>query len=197
MANYLFVDCETNGLPLNFGAPISVVSNWPEVLQIAWVLTDSVGRIKESQGFIVDPKGRYKLDKQAAEVHHLTEDVLSTGTPLKEVLRAFVGSLGQAHILVAHNIEFDYPVIAAELCRYKQEPSLARMAAMQRICTMRSTIEYCGLPGKYGKPKWPKLPELYLKLFGREYVETHSAYPDVQALVECFWALKERKIIEV
>ena len=37
---YLIVDCETNGLPRNWRAPVTDFANWPRAVQIAWALYD-------------------------------------------------------------------------------------------------------------------------------------------------------------
>jgi hypothetical protein len=42
---YLFIDTETTGLPKNYKAPLHDLSNWPRLIQIAWLLYNSTGYI--------------------------------------------------------------------------------------------------------------------------------------------------------
>jgi hypothetical protein len=59
-----------------------------------------------------------------------------------------------------------------------------------------SSIDFCNLPGKYpGRPKWPKLEELYSSLFLKPMQQTHTALDDIRHTVECYNALKEKGII--
>ncbi len=37
---YLFFDTETTGIPKNRKAPISDSTNWPRLVQLAWLITD-------------------------------------------------------------------------------------------------------------------------------------------------------------
>jgi hypothetical protein len=59
---------------------------------------------------------------------------------------------------------------------------------------MKSTAEYCQIPGNYGY-KWPKLSELHYALFGKGFVEAHNAAADINATVKCFWRLKELGVL--
>ena len=54
---------------------------------------------------------------------------------------------------------------------------------------MESTINFCAIKGPYGN-KWPKLSELYYKLFRTDFKEAHNAIVDISATAKCFWELK-------
>jgi len=41
--NILFLDTETNGLPKDYQAPITDLANWPEIVSLAFVMTDEKG----------------------------------------------------------------------------------------------------------------------------------------------------------
>ena len=41
---YLFFDTETTGLPRNWKAPVTDLNNWPRMVQIAWILSDSFNK---------------------------------------------------------------------------------------------------------------------------------------------------------
>ena len=61
------------------------------------------------------------------------------------------------------------------------------------LCTMKSTIEFCKING-FNDYKWPKLQELYYKLF-KDTFDEHNALEDIRATSKCFWELKSRNII--
>ena len=60
--------------------------------------------------------------------------------------------------------------------------------------------ETTGVPRNYYSPvtdtnNWPRLEELYRKLFGRNFAGAHDAMSDIQATKECFFELKRRGIL--
>ena len=60
--------------------------------------------------------------------------------------------------------------------------------------------ETTGVPRNYYAPvtdtnNWPRLEELYRKLFGRNFAGAHDAMSDIQATKECFFELKRRGIL--
>jgi hypothetical protein len=72
-------------------------------------------------------------------------------------------------------------------------PSDAQLIrTLPHYCTMLESTTMCNLPGRYGKPKWPKLQELHKFLFGEEFTGAHSALDDVKATRRCYYAMKER-----
>jgi len=93
--------------------------------------------------------------------------------------------------VICHNTEFDLKVIWAELIRV-QMPDIFK--DKQFLCTMKSTTNYCRIPGPYGN-KWPKLEELYFKLFGEKF-EGHNSSGDVAATLKCYLKLIELGLIQ-
>jgi len=89
-------------------------------------------------------------------------------------------------VLVAHNMSFDEKIVGAEFLRVGMPNSIP---AKRKICTMESTTNFCAIDGPYGY-KWPKLSELYYKLFKTGFEEAHNAAVDITATVKCFWELK-------
>ncbi len=61
---------------------------------------------------------------------------------------------------------------------------------------MKSSTNYCKLPGSYGKYKWPKLGELYQILFHEDMGAAHTALQDIQNTAKCYFELKRLSIIE-
>lgn len=63
---------------------------------------------------------------------------------------------------------------------------------------MLSTVDFVGALNRWGKPgKWPTLTELHVKLFECEFEGAHDALDDVKAMVNCFFELKKRGIINI
>ena len=60
-------------------------------------------------------------------------------------------------------------------------------------CTMKESVSYCALP----KLKYPKLQDLYTKLFGKQFKDAHNAMADIQATFECFWELVKLGVIDL
>ena len=54
---FLIFDTETTGLPKDWNAPITDLDNWPRVVQLAWQIHDSEGKLIEVQDYIVYPDG--------------------------------------------------------------------------------------------------------------------------------------------
>lgn len=182
----LFFDTETTGIPRIYDAPTADLSNWPRLVQLAWLITDDAGAERKSAEFIVRPEG-FTIPTEAARVHGIsTERALREGVDLAGVLAEIVPDLEAAELLVAHNIRFDEKILGAELLR-AGHPDLP--AAKPRRCTMQESTDHCALPGNYGF-KWPRLQELHVKLFDAPFAGAHDALTDVRACARCYFELK-------
>lgn len=190
---YLVFDTETTGLPASRHAPASNVDNWPRVVQLAWEAFDLRGRKTGALCYVIRPDG-FKIPRDAERVHGISTSMAKrTGVPVVEVLSAFVEALGNASVVVAHNFKFDANVLGAEFHRLGVRD---QFRGKTHVCTMEAATEYCALPGPYGF-KWPKLPELYFRLFGKGVKETHDAAADVATCSKCFFALKRLGVVRL
>ena len=190
--SYLIFDTETTALPVDWNAPISNLDNWPRLVQIAWFHCDNSGNILTDSNYIVKPQG-FTIPEDATEVHGIsTEMAKSEGIDLKTVLIEFSKAISQSSFLVAHNLNFDEKIVGAEFLRVNVANQLPMIP---KICTMEMSTNYCKLPGKYGKYKWPSLSELHYKLFDEYFEEAHDAAVDVKACANCFFELKNRGVI--
>ena len=188
--NTLIFDTETSGLPTSYKASFSDVHAWPRIVEIAWIIIDSNLKPLSLSQFIVRPDG-FEISAGASSVHGITTSkAKAEGKPLRYVLACLAEDLSDADLLVAHNIDFDFPVVNCEFIRSNVQSS---MANKPRYCTMKSTADLCNIPGNYG-PKWPKLEELYRFLFSRTFSEAHRAMHDVQATTKCYLELRRRGI---
>ena len=190
---FLVFDTETTGLPANANAPVSDSDNWPRMVQIAWQLHDENGDLIENYDYIIKPEG-YDIPFNAQKIHGIsTEKALAEGHDLKTVLDQFNAVLADNPILVGQNIAFDIPIVGAEFYRKSIENHIADLPL---IDTAREGTNFCALPGGMGGGfKFPKLSELYEKLFGHGFDEAHNAAADVNATAQAFWELVRRNQI--
>jgi DNA polymerase-3 subunit alpha len=191
---FLIFDTETTGLPANYKAPLTDFDNWPRMVQIAWQLHDSEGKVTEVQNYIVKPVD-YTIPYSAEKVHGIsTEKAISEGKELKWVLTEFNKVLEKATFLVGHNVEFDVSIVGSE---YLREKITTTFFGLKTIDTKSESTEFCALPGgKGGKYKWPNLAELHQQLFKEGFSEAHNASADVVATARCFLELLRRGIIQ-
>lgn len=187
----MIFDTETSGLPDSYKASFSDVAVWPRIVEIAWIILDEVQNTVSANQFIIRPDG-FQISSGASSIHGIsTEKARLEGSPLRYVMACFAEDLSDVGRLVAHNIDFDFPVVNCELLRSEMPSTLL---SKEKYCTMKSTTDLCNIPGPYG-PKWPRLEELYEFLFAREFVEAHRAMHDVQATTECYLELLKRGIV--
>ena len=190
----VFFDCETTGLPMNYGAPVTDVNNWPRLVQLAWLVHDTEGNEIKVENRIIKPEG-FEIPLQASNVHGITtQEALDGGEDLKTVLLEFAKDMNDCSLLVAHNISFDRKIVGCEF--YRKEIGTF-IEEVQKLCTMHKSTSYCELPNPSGRGgyKWPKLQELHTKLFGSEFEDAHDALADIQATAKCYWKLKELGVI--
>lgn len=187
----LFFDTETTGKPKRYDAPVSDVDNYPRLVQLGYIVTDGDQTLLETE-ILIYPNG-FEIPEEASRIHGVTtERARREGLAIKHVLLDFVYWIGSVDLIVGHNVDFDVSVVGAEYWRlYESNP----FSGKKTICTMKSSTNFVGLPGKYGF-KYPKLSELYLKLFGMEMGAAHTALQDIQNTVKCYRALVDRGIIK-
>ena len=188
---YLFFDTETTGVPRDYKASASNTRNWPRLVQLGWIVTDEEGNVLSQGNEIVKPEG-FVIPADAARVHGITtERAQREGKPLREVIETFLKDAEQTKCIVGHNISFDQKVVGAELYRLGIPDTIS---TVKSLCTMQAGTDYCKIPGYYGY-KWPKLQELYHKLFGCDFEDAHDAMADITATKKCFFEMRKRGLI--
>lgn len=190
---YLFFDTETSGLPNNFNAPSSNTKNWPRLVQLSWIVTDDKGNKLKECNYIIRPEG-FRIPMEATRIHGISnQTAILKGVNIKKVLNEFMEDAGNSSLLIGHNLSFDKKIVGAELIRMGYLDTLKNKPS---FCTMESTVDFCKISNYTGYGyKFPKLQELYRKLFGQNFGNEHDASADVAATFKCFWELKKRGII--
>src|SRR5258706_14010402 len=191
---YLIFDTETTGIPHNKTAPITDLENWPRLVQLAWQLHDSRGKLLSQHCYIIRPEG-FDIPFKAEQVHGIsTKRALEEGHEINKVLDLFENDLAKTKVLVGHNIEFDINIIGAELIRSSLPTEV--FLSLQKLDTGIASTEFCQLQGGVGgKLKMPRLTELHEKLFGKRFEDAHDASYDVAATARSFFGLVSRKIV--
>jgi DNA polymerase III subunit epsilon len=184
-SRFLLVDCETTGLPRSRYFSPETIDDWPRLVQIAWGRSGSRGKLAEARCHIIRPEG-FRIPADATMIHGITHaHARRVGRDLGEVLDEFREEvIRPGTVLVAHNLDYDWGVLASEFVRLGKPLSVLEIPG---ICTMKSTTEVCCLPrpGGFGY-KWPTLDELHARLFGRSYEGIHDASRDLEACARCF-----------
>lgn len=188
---YLFFDTETTGLPRLRNAPPEDFSNWPYIIEIAWLLIDQDGLQVSGGHYIV--KQNVSIPKEATSVHHITTaDMLLKGVSPQEVYSEFIEAVEATEYIIAHNLDFDMPIIECELLRNGFNKILF---SKKQYCTMKGGKDFCTVYDRAGRIKNPKLSELFGKLyFDNPYLTfegTHNALADTNMLHRCFIKMKE------
>jgi len=193
MSKILFFDTETTGLPRNYKAPVEDINNWPSIVQLAYIMTNEYGDVILKNMSIVNP-GDVQISKNASETHGISEELAKQGVNNYYAIGDFYTMAKSSDLLVAHNYNFDSKVLMSEAHKLNRH-DYKLLIEQPSICTMLASTKYCAIPGNYGKFKWPKLQELYFNLFGEEFEGAHDALYDVEAMVKCYFKLKELEII--
>lgn len=131
--NCVVVDVETNG--------IIVDQHIPRIVQFAWSVLSLTSGSLARRSYVIYPAG-FSLDGGGRDrKHSITQDqALREGRPIAEVLSEFDADLLQFDVraCVAHNVEFDAPVISHEFTLNGLNSS--RFHALAKLCTMRDTV---------------------------------------------------------
>lgn len=162
--------------------------NTPRLVELGALLYDDK-KLYGKLELIVKPDG-FVILKAASDVHGITtERALEEGVPLAEAMDRFSKMINLADTIVAHNISYDYLVYRGECIRLGLDNL---MKDKKRVCTKELGADICKIPGNYGKYKWPRLDELYFKLFGEKFENAHSAIADIQATARCYFEIMDK-----
>jgi len=193
--NILFFDTETTGKPANYNASMFDLNNWPRVIQLAWQIGNQYGEILSEEKTLIRPDG-WVVPVEDFWIKHgySTENCLAEGLPMADVLDGFISDIisFNVNMIVAHNIQFDYHVLGAEMIRYKKTTG----RRMKQFCTMQFATPLCQIPGKIGF-KFPRLEELYRYLFNKDFDGAHDALNDVSACRESFFEMHKRNLFQL
>lgn len=187
---YLFIDTETTGLPTSNDAPYTHLNAWPRMVSVCWARFSGPSSKTLFRYYIIRPDG-FTIPREATLIHGITtEHARKEGIPLATALSQLAEEIAARppRLLIAHNMQFDRPVLLAEYLRATLDHPIG---PLRTHCTMVTTTELCRLPPfRNGQHKWPKLKELHYHLFGFEPSASHHAGADVLHCAKCFFRLQ-------
>jgi len=214
----LVFDVETTGLlpkPSRVGKPPSI-DEYPYITQLSFVLYDiAEKKILQTFDSYVQLPTNITISEEVTRITGITKEKCQGGRAIVEALLEFYKAYSICDGIVAHNLEFDEKLISIEIERNVEsivavEPrclSLFRdvfeeLKGIERYCTMKKGSALCNIlveptqDGKVARVKWPKLCELYVKLFQEPAPEgLHNAMVDVTTCLKCYLKMRHNTVI--
>ncbi len=167
----------------------------PKIVQFAWILwelKDWKFEKEKEVNILINPK--MPIPFGASQVHHIYDVDVKDKPYIEEKIDEIMSYINDSDVIIWHNIEYDEDIIKLELKRLKQE---YRYNPKQVICTMKTTVDFCALQGRWERLKYPKLWELHKKLFDKYFIWAHDALVDVEATLKCFVELVNKWVLEI
>lgn len=187
---YLIFDTETSGLPRNFSAPISDLENWPKILWLGFVLLNENLEIIRKGNYYINPEELILIN--VTKITGISDEIAEKyGNSIFEILTVFKDVARKAKFLVGHNLDYDYKVLSAEIKRNNFDFTLTRK---KRICLMKGSKKYVNKKDTEGELTFPRLSELFEKLYQENY-DMKNSNDDIEYAMKCFIKLKEKKVI--
>ena len=202
---YLFFDTETTGLPKSKIISPTTLDLWPHIVQFSYIIFDSeTNRIVKIKDCIIRVPDSVTISEENSNIHGITNEIsLTRGVSLQPVIEEFFEDINIVDHIVGHNVSFDINMVKVELNRLlldrdevvKFHKYLTVLNESNNIyCTMQESIELCAIEmkDKFGRPykKFPKLIELYKKMFNVTPNNLHNSLNDVIVCLRCFMKLK-------
>ncbi len=183
----LFIDTETSGLPKDWNS--SRLDQWPFIIQIAWSVYTRGGELVKSENHYIKDQN-IVIDPQSKKIHGISEELLEEkGEKRVKVLKKIYKDIKQYNpLVVGHWISFDIKMLTVGFRRAGIRNILEEVPL---YCTMLSNSHYV----RFSNNNYPKLDELYHKLFNMPMEGQHNAMGDVNATAACFFELVRRNEI--
>jgi len=204
----LVFDTETTGLPKTQIISPETLNTWPHIVQFSYIIFDTdLNKIVKIKDCIIKVPDDVVITEDNSKIHGITNEISMTkGVSLKPILEEFFEDLSAADHIVGHNVSFDINMIKVELNRFildtldvnevvNLHECLTVLKTSNNIyCTMQESIELCNIEmkDKFGRTykKFPKLVELYQKMFNVTPKNLHNSLNDVIVCLRCFIKLK-------
>ena len=183
----IFIDTETNGLPItkgfnNYYSPREIkYYNNSRMIEIGYLIYNNknekikeVSRLIKPDNFIIEN----------SQFHGITyEKASKEGEKIEDVLVELYNELLLCDTIIAHNINFDINIILSEAYRLKNIDLIKNIKSKKHTCTMKLSQQ---LMNVY---KSPKLIETYEFLFKKKIKQDHRALSDVIICANCYYKI--------
>jgi DNA polymerase III epsilon subunit-like protein len=193
MTRVIVFDVETTGLPSKYNAKVEELNVWPYVVQFSWIVYDIEEMdILKVEDHIIKLKNDMKIPSSSTKIHGITNEIMDDkGKSIEQVLYKFNEDILDCGLCVAHNLKFDKSMVLVESKRNNLDLSFDEKV---EFCTMLYGEKICNLKRLNYKneevSKYPKLIELYEKLFGETPTNLHNSLYDVLVCLRCFYKLR-------
>jgi DNA polymerase III epsilon subunit-like protein len=165
-------------------------------VQLSYLLYDTnLDKTLECDDNIIQLKASTELPIESVRIHGITRARMkSKGITIKQALDKFAKALGEADMIVGHNVQFDKNMILAEAHRHNRT---IKFKGKDEYCTMLYGVDVCKIK-RNGKAhfKYPNLSELYNHLFDETPQGVHDSMADVLFTLRCFLALNGRRKVQ-
>jgi DNA polymerase III epsilon subunit-like protein len=201
----LVFDTETTGLPKSKIISPTTLDLWPHIVQFSYIIFDSeTNRIIKIKDCIIKIPDTVTISEENSNIHGITNEITSRrGINIQHVIEEFFEDINNVDHIVGHNVSFDINMVKVELNRLllnsdeviQFQDYLTVLNESNNIyCTMQESIELCAIEmkDKFGRSykKFPKLVELYKKMFNVTPNNLHNSLNDVIVCLRCFMKLK-------
>lgn len=181
-------DTETTNLP-SFRAsnPFYNVA----MVDMAFIVVDNTTQnVLYTFSSIVNPSP-FKITRESYLKHGITEKrAQDEGIAPRRCLEKLMEVVNRSRsvTLVCHNIDFDVGVLTEEMRRCGMFEDIKTLKSLKTFCTMKNGTDVCKLPSPNGFDgyKYPKLEELYFKVFNEKPKESHRALADCESCLRVF-----------
>tara|TARA_B110000208_G_scaffold190884_1_gene256033 strand:+ start:2835 stop:3392 length:558 start_codon:yes stop_codon:yes gene_type:complete len=181
MKKILFLKIETNGLPK---CKVKQVKNdnlnyWPNVISIYYKIgtyNKETKKIDIEYSYYSIVKTDFIINKYAQRVHQITDEMMNDdGKDIKEILNQLNEDIDKNSIefIIGHNINFDYNIIHSEFLKNEIEFNNKNIKLIDTI-SYKHDYEY------------PKLEDLFKKLYGRKFKKSHPRKSLINITIKCF-----------
>jgi DNA polymerase III epsilon subunit-like protein len=185
-------DTETTGFPVKDGK----LEQQPYIIQFAAIVSElgDDGSVREIERHDILIKPRVSIPFGASQVNGIYDRDVVNCPYIENSIDTIMKVLNSADVVVGHNVSYDEQILGYELDRLGRSGDYT---PIQSICTMRTSTDYCKLPGRGFAWKSPKLSELHRFLFNEYFDGAHNALVDVEATGRSFFELVKRGVIKL
>jgi DNA polymerase III epsilon subunit-like protein len=200
----LVFDTETTGLPTERNASIMDTEKWPYILQLSYVVYDTVKKSIIKQVDDIINIGEKTISPGSIAIHGITPEISrEKGVSIIGALNKFNTELNRADVVVGHNLSFDKRMVMVECIRNNAwQQFTVKKVKKPEYCTMQKSTELCALEVTNEKGetyfKFPTLTQLYARLFpGKNLPKNlHNALIDVLICLRCYIMLEHPPLPE-
>jgi len=205
-------DTETTGLPKSRIINSETLYLWPHVVQFSYVIYNvgqlEMEKVKDS---IIKIPQHIVMSEENVNIHKITnEESQRSSNLIESILNEFIEDISCNNVvaIVGHNISFDINMLKVELLRIIHNDKITDKSIYKKMffevnytnkifCTMKKSIDLCQIPAKRKDGtvyyKYPKLIELYRKLFDEDPHNLHNSLNDVLVTLRCYFKLFYKK----